>query len=111
MTRILATALLAALALTGTASAQVGAGPAAAIAHFNQDADSQDGRRLIRAGTDAVSVSSRSGALGDVFARFNADHDGQDDVRGLDGATLVQGSPAHAADIFARVRAESAGDE
>ena len=39
MKTIIASALLATVALTGAASAQIGSGTAAAIAHFNQDAE------------------------------------------------------------------------
>ncbi len=48
MKTLFASALIAVVALTVPATAQVAPGAAAAIAHFNQDADSQDGRRSLR---------------------------------------------------------------
>ncbi|CTQ48481.1 hypothetical protein [Jannaschia donghaensis] len=105
------TAALLAAALTAPAYAEVATGPAAAIAHFNQDADSQDGRSILTDGGTGVTVSSRSGNSGVAFAIFNADADSQDDIRGLNGATRYSGQPTRAADIFADIAAESAQDE
>ena len=110
MKTLIASALVATAALTGVASAQVGTGSAAALAHFNQDYDAGD--RLVLNGEDnGVQVSTRSGIVGDVFDRFNAQADSQDDVFGLNGATLVSGTPAYGAGIFADIAAESAEDE
>ena len=111
---LLASALLATAALSVPAAAQeVVPGAAAAIAHFNQDADSQDDRVSIPAGAfDGVRVSTRSGTdLGGVFARFNQDADSQDGVRGQLGATVVSGAPLAAGDILDRIRSESLEDE
>lgn len=104
-------ALAAASALAAPAAAQVAAGPAAAIAHFNQDADSQDDRRIFNGAASGVTVSTRSGNLQAVFDRFNAQADSQDDIRGLNGATSFAGSPAVGGAIFDRIRRESAEDE
>ena len=111
--KTLIAAALVALAAAPVAAQQVGSGAAAAIAHFNQDFDSQDGRVSLAAANlgAGVTVSTRGGALGGVFDRFNADFDGQDDVRGQTGATVISGNPAVAADLHARIRAEGREDE
>ena len=112
--KTLASAALIALAAVAAPAAaqQVAPGAAAAIAHFNQDFDSQDGRISLRAANlRGVSVSTRGGQLGGVFARFNSDFDGQDNVRGQQGATVIAGRPAFGADIHARIRAESLENE
>lgn len=109
-TLILSAALVAA-AFAAPATAQVTAGSAAAIAHFNQDADGQDDRRLLKSDDTGVTVSTRSGNSGFAFDLFNAQADSQDGIRGLNGATSYGGQPTIAADIFADIRAASAEDE
>lgn len=104
-------ALAAASAFAAPALAKIDAGPAAAIAHFNQDHDTQDGRRIFNGATSGVTVSTRSGNLQNVFAHFNAQADSQDDVRGLNGATSFAGSPAFGSAIFDQIKRQSAEDE
>ncbi|WP_371154828.1 hypothetical protein [Jannaschia sp. 2305UL9-9] len=112
MKTLLISALIASAALTGAASAQVGAGAAAAAAHFNQDIDSNNEQVAIDAAEfDGVTVSTRSGAVGEAFTHFNADYDSNNDLRGLNGATVVDANAAYGADIFARIDAESQDDE
>ncbi|TFL17307.1 hypothetical protein [Jannaschia formosa] len=108
MKTVIASALIALAAAAPVAAQQVAPGAAAAIAHFNQSADAQ-GDRITHVSGEAsgASVSTRSGALGAAFDRFNADADNRNDLRGLQGATVVSGAPATAADIHARIRAES----
>jgi hypothetical protein len=110
MKTLIASALVATIAAAGAVSAQqVPAGALGAIAHFNES----------RQGGDVVSVRAASDNLGStrgtvptaVFARFNADADSQDGVTGLDGATVYGATPAYGADIFDRIRAESAETE
>ena len=111
MKTLLISAALAATALTGAASAQVAPGAAAAIAHFNADYDSSGEIDRIPAGADGTTVSTRSGNIGTAFDIRNASVDSSGELRGLNGATLVSGEPAYAADIFARIKAESAENE
>lgn len=103
-------ALAAATAFAAPALAQIDAGPAAAIAHFNQDHDTQDGRRIFNGATSGVTVSTRSGDLSSVYARFNADAESQDEITGLTGATAYSGSPAFGAAIF-QALTEAAADQ
>lgn len=111
MKTLIASAIVAAAALTAPAFAEVGAGSAAAIAHFNQDFDTQDGIRVLKSGGNGTTVSTRSGQSLTAFGIFNANADTQDGIRGLNGATSFSGQPSVASDIFARIRAESQTDE
>lgn len=112
MKTLIISAIVASAALTGAASAQVGAGANAAIAHFNSDIDSLGDRVNVNAiGFDGTTVSTRSGDLGSVYGQFNADFDSTGDLRGLNGATLVGGQPAFGADILDRIKAEGLEDE
>ncbi|MEM9796102.1 MAG: hypothetical protein AAF919_06415 [Pseudomonadota bacterium] len=113
MKTLIASALIAAAAVAGTAQAQqISTGAAAAIAHFNGDHDTQDNRIALSALSETgTSVSTRSGQLSGAFGRFNADHDTQDNIRGQQGATLVSGVPGVAQSIFDAIRAESLEDE
>ena len=104
-----AIALLAAVAAPAAAQ-QVSSGALGAIAHFNQDHDSQDDRVVIVPGS-GVGLSTRSGAFSEAQARFNLDFDGQDDLRRTSGGTIVSGAPDRAQTIFARIAAESAENE
>ncbi|TFL19029.1 hypothetical protein [Jannaschia formosa] len=107
MKTIIASALIA-LAAAPVAAQQVAPTAASAIAHFNQSADAQRDRITQVSGeASGASVSTRSGALGAAFDRFNADADNRNDLRGLQGATVVSGAPATAAHIHARIAAES----
>ncbi|CTQ50941.1 hypothetical protein [Jannaschia donghaensis] len=105
------TGLIAAAALTAPVYAEVATGPAAAIAHFNQDADSQDGRSILTDGSTGVTVSTRSGNTGAAFDLFNAQADSQDDVRGQNGGTSFSGRAPVASDIFSDIAAASSEDE
>lgn len=82
-----------------------------AIRHFNESLDPGQQIEVLPA-DNTVSVSTRSGGLlANVFAHFNADQDASGDLRGLNGATVVSGTPAYGADIFAALKAESLEDE
>ncbi|WP_179379088.1 hypothetical protein [Jannaschia marina] len=111
MKTLIASALLATAALAAPAAAQVASGSAAAIAHFNADFDTQDGVRVLKAGGNGVTVSTRSGGTGVAFGHFNGQADSQDGIRGLNGATAYSGAPSVGGDIFDRIRAESAEGE
>jgi hypothetical protein len=110
MKTLIASAIIAATAIAGGASAQqVAPGAENAIAHFNES----------RMGGDVVSISAaefggastRSDQRSAVFARFNADADSQDMITGLNGGTLYNSAPAFGGDIFARIEAANAEDE
>jgi hypothetical protein len=110
MKTLIASALLASLAAVGVASANpVATGPLAAIAHFNMDREG--GNRIETRTLDTVSVSTRADVAGAAYARFNRDADSQDGIRGTQGATLVSGSPAFGADVFAAIRAANAEND
>lgn len=111
MKTLIAAALIASAALSAVpASAQVASGAAAAIAHFNRDLVPAE--RVVASASSGAVASTRSTASGRVQARFNADYDGQDDVRGQRRATVTSGrhAPAAAA-IFASIAAAQAEDE
>jgi len=112
MKTVIASALIALAAAAPVAAQQVAPGAAAAIAHFNQTADSQ-GDRITRVSGDnsGVLISTRSGSLAAAYDHFNADADSQDDISGQQGATLISGVPAYGAEIHARLEAESLEDE
>ena len=108
MKTVLAVLALASTAALPAAAAPISTGPAAAIAHFNMDADGQGERISAGQGSATVAASTRANTgLGQVYARFNADQDGSDGLRGLQGATAVSGAPVAAGDIFQRIRLES----
>ncbi|WP_179379439.1 hypothetical protein [Jannaschia marina] len=108
--KAIAASTLVALSLAAPATADVAAGSAAAIAHFNQTADSQDGVRVLKTGAGAA-VSTRSGQNLEAYRVFNRNADSQDGIRGLNGATLYDGTPSRAAAIFSDIAAASAEDE
>ncbi|WP_281825678.1 hypothetical protein [Jannaschia rubra] len=108
------TFLAAALLALGTlpATAGIATGPAAAIAHFNMDADSQEDRITpVAVDASAAMASTRAARTLAVQDHFNRDADTANGHRGLNGTTSVAGAPAHGADIFARIRAAQAEDE
>ncbi|MEM7722568.1 MAG: hypothetical protein AAF376_09355 [Pseudomonadota bacterium] len=115
MKRIITIALMAAtLTAPLAATAEPLTPTQRAIIHFNMDVDQVLERRnpfgaASRSGT-FVSTQSRPD-LAQSFARFNAQEDSVDGRRGLRGATIFSNRPAHGADIFARIRAESLEDE
>lgn len=83
---------------------QVPAGPAGAIAHFNQSIDSRNEKTTLQVNGESVTPSTRQGDLGDVYARFNASLDRRNDkVRNV---TVVSGEPTHGVDIFRQIDAE-----
>lgn len=111
MKTVFASALIAVAALAVPATAEVASGSAAAVAHFNQDYDSQDNRRTLRNVDNSTFVSTRSGNLDVVYGKFNADYDGQDNVRGQNGVTVISNQPSYGAGIFADIRRANAEDE
>ncbi|GIT92462.1 hypothetical protein JANAI62_29200 [Jannaschia pagri] len=110
MKTLILSAIVAAASIAGAASAQVPAGAAGAIAYFNQDIDRANDRSRLPSGDATVTVSTRSGSLGEAFAIFNATEDNANDRRGLNGATVV-GKNTIATDIFARFAEESRDDD
>jgi opacity protein-like surface antigen len=99
-------------ALAASLAAPVAADTAFAVQHFNMDQDSVLERNTVPSGDNTVFVSTRNGsALNEALSIFNADQDTPSDIRGLNGATVVSNSPAHGADIFAALRAESLENE
>lgn len=100
MKRIALTAAL----ISAIAAPAFAGSTAFAIEHFNQSAKRSDMIQMLPAG-NTTAVSTRSGTLADVFAQFNASVDTPSDLRGLNGATLVSGTPAYGADIFEALRA------
>lgn len=106
-------AIIAALAASIAAPAFAqSASTAFAIAHFNQSAERASDIVTLPNGENSQRVSTRgNGRLADAFAMFNQSVDSTGDLRGLNGATIVSGTPQHAQDIFARLRAESREDE
>ncbi|WP_224814514.1 hypothetical protein [Hasllibacter sp. MH4015] len=104
-------ALIAAVAATVAAPAFAqSAASIFAFDHFNQSAESTSDLRFAPSGENTSRVAS-TGALGTAFDVVNASQDTPSDLRGLNGATLVNGTPAHGADIFDRLRAASLEDE
>ncbi len=104
-------ALIAALAATVAAPAVAqSASTIFAFNHFNQSADSVSDLRSVPSGDNTNRVAA-SGALGTAFDVINGTQDVASDRRGLNGATIVSGQPAHGADIFARLRAAALEDE
>ncbi|MBY4891620.1 hypothetical protein KUL25_02440 [Rhodobacteraceae bacterium N5(2021)] len=102
---IAATTLSMAASLAAPAFAQ-SASTAFAIAHFNQSADSASDVVALPNGANTTQVSTRGMTpLAEAFALFNEYADGTGDLRGLNGATVVNGTPAYGADIFERLRA------
>ncbi len=102
-------AIIAALAasLAAPAFAQ-SAASVAAIQHFNQFEDNVLEQTHINGVGQRVTPT---GALGETFSILNGVQDTPSDLRGLNGATVVNGTPAYGADIFERLRAASLEDE
>ncbi len=83
-----------------------------AIQHFNQDHDSIMDIVTVPAADNSVVVStSNNSSLSQAFDIANASADNAGDLRGLNGATVVSGTVAYGADIFAELRAASLEDE
>lgn len=97
---LIASALLAALAVPAAADVNF------AINHFNQDKDSlSQVVPLVGADETITSVSTRNGALGQAVDIFNASQDSTSNRITAGSATVVSGTPAYGADIFAALRA------
>ncbi|MEJ6390078.1 hypothetical protein [Gymnodinialimonas ulvae] len=102
-------AIIAAVAasLAAPAVAQ-SAASVAAIQHFNQFEDNALERTNVNGVGQRVAPA---GNLGETFSVLNSVQDTASDRRGLNGATVVNGTPAYGADIFDRLRAASLEDE
>ncbi len=106
-------ALVAALAASVAAPAFAQSAQEIAVANYNASVDSFGDLILVNASplTDGTTVSSRnSSALGAAIANYNASADMASDR--IDGrfVTTFARTPAHAADIFAQLAAESRED-
>lgn len=101
-------ALIAALAATVAAPAFAQSARISAFEHFNMFADTAS-ERLVpnNVGTPA----NATGALATAIDVYNSSQDTVAELGGRNGVTLVSGTPAHAADIFARLNAASQEDE
>jgi len=85
---------------------------AVAIAHFNMSADNISESITLRPRGNTTVVSTRGASpLSTAFAILNRSADNVQDLRGQNGATVISGTPAFGADIFARLRAASLEDE
>ena len=78
-----------------------------AVQHFNASKDSVTEHVVLKESDSTVSISTRSGFWADIFDRFNASEDSLGEKAGLNGATVVSGTPAYGADIFAAERARA----
>jgi hypothetical protein len=96
--------------IIATVAAPAFADTSFAVQHFNQDKDRASDRVVLQ-GADAVTVSTRGGILGGAIALFNGDEDRASDMVLAASATLVSGTAANGADIFAAIRAESLENE
>ena len=100
-------------AIAASLAAPAFADATAVIQHFNQDADSFMDVRSIPSSDGSVTVSTNNrSAQAAAFAVFNASASSQGDLRGLNGATLVQSHQSDAAAaIFADLRAAGLENE
>ncbi len=104
---VILAAALAALAAPAFANST-----AFAIQHFNQDQDSIQDRVTVPSGDNSVFVSTRNASgLSTAFDIVNGSADNVGDLRGLNGATVYNGTPAYGADIFAELREAAREDE
>ena len=94
---LIATALISAIAAPVAAQTPL----EFAIQHFNASIDSVNEHTALKNRDNTVTVSTRSGVWNNVFAQFNGSANSANDQRGLFGATVVSGTPAYGADIFA----------
>ncbi len=82
-----------------------------AIMHFNMDADSAGDVRMVPQTLRTIELTPGS-TIGDVISHLDMDADSFMDVSGdTGGVTILSSSPAHAAEIFARLMEESREDE
>ncbi|CTQ34267.1 hypothetical protein [Jannaschia rubra] len=107
MKTTISAALIALLAAPAVA-AGVPAGPAGAIAHFNQDVSNPNHQVSLAAADLSRTVVStrRAGTQEEAYAHFNSDAQTLNDLRGLQGATAYGYAPSVGADTFAVIRAE-----
>ncbi len=82
-----------------------------AIMHFNMDADNQGEIIMTPASEPMMADLSMNTTLAEVLEHFNMDIESMSDLRGTNGVTIIMSDPGAAAEIFARLRAESAEDE
>lgn len=105
--------IIALAAVAASLAAPAFADTAFAIRHFNQDKDSVLERIAVPSATEGVVVSTNNRSdLATAYDVFNASADSIGDLRGLNGLTVINGTPSGvAAEIFANLRAESLEDE
>ena len=105
-------AIIAALAATVAAPALAQSNATAfAIQHFNSSADNAGDLRGVPTGVNTTAVSTRGASpLATAFQVLNGSQDPAD-LRGVNGATVVNGTPAHAQAIFDELRAAALEDE
>ena len=82
-----------------------------AIMHFNMDASSGSDIRMSPASAPMMADLSVNTTIADVLAHFNMDADSFSQLQGQSGVTIIMSDPAHAAEIFRRLQAESLEDE
>lgn len=105
-------ALVAAVAATFAAPAFAQSAREIAVAHFNASADNVSERITLNPVATATTVSTRGNSpLATAFDIFNRSQDTLAEQRGLNGATIVSGTPSYGADVFARLRAAALEDE
>ncbi|CUH40310.1 hypothetical protein JSE7799_03042 [Jannaschia seosinensis] len=113
MKRIVTSALFSvAIFASLPATAEIPAGSAGAIAHFNLDRTNSEVLKPPTGRAAGTVVSTRTnGVRAAVYDHFNADADSMNDLRGLREVTAFGSTPAIATYIVRRLRTESAGDE
>ncbi|UWQ97135.1 hypothetical protein K3728_07935 [Rhodobacteraceae bacterium M385] len=101
-------ALIAAVVATVAAPAVAqSTSTAFAISHFNQSADHASDVINYSGDTNLTQVSTTgTSPLAETFAILNRSADTPSDMTGLNGATVVGGTPAYGAEIFERLDAE-----
>lgn len=101
--------LIALTAVVASLAAPAFADTAFAIRHFNEDKDSVLERIAVPTVSEGVVVSTNNRSdLSTAFDVFNASADSVGDLRGLNGAVVLNGGHSDAAAaIFAELRAES----
>lgn len=82
-----------------------------AIMHFNMDVDNLGGVRMTPASAPMMADLSSATTIADVLEHFNMDADSFSELQGQSGVTIIMSDPTQAAEIFRRLRAESAEDE
>lgn len=101
---VLATAVAAAFAAPVAAQSS---STAFAIQHFNMDVDSVIDQVSLPTGNNTQFVQTDDdSALATAFEIFNESADNVSDVHGLNGATVVSGTPSYGAEIFEALAAE-----